>query len=38
MQRLKRVFSIDIETCPMCGGTPRVIAYIKDPDLIATIL
>ena len=26
MQRLKRVFAIDIETCPHCGGTLRVIA------------
>ena len=38
MQRLKRVFAIDIETCPKCGGTLRVIACIEDPDLIATIL
>jgi hypothetical protein len=26
MQRLKRVFDIDIETCPECGGRLRVIA------------
>jgi hypothetical protein len=38
MQRLKRVFSIDIETCPKCGGTLRVIACIEDPDVIASIL
>ena len=38
MQRLKRVFAIDIETCPKCGGTLRIIACIEDPDLIATIL
>ena len=38
MQRLKRVFAIDVETCPKCGGTLRVIACIEDPDLIATIL
>jgi rRNA maturation protein Nop10 len=25
-QRLKRVFAIDIETCPDCGGKLRVIA------------
>jgi len=23
MQRLKRDFDIDIQTCPECGGTPR---------------
>jgi hypothetical protein len=38
MQRLKRVFAIDIETCPECGGKLRVIAYIEDPPLIAKIL
>ena len=38
MQRLKRVFAIDIETCPKCGGTLRVIACIENPDGIATIL
>ena len=37
-QRLKRVFTIDIETCPHCGGTLRVIACIKEPLLIAKIL
>ena len=38
MQRLKRVFAIDIETCPDCGGTLRVIACIEEPALIARIL
>jgi len=38
MQRLKRVFAVDIETCPDCGGTLRVIACIEDPPLIAKIL
>ena len=37
-QRLKRVFSIDIGTCPDCGGKLRVIACIEDPQLIAKIL
>ncbi len=32
MQRLKRVFQIDIELCPHCGGTLRVIASIEDPQ------
>lgn len=38
MQRLKRVFKIDIQTCPRCGGTLRVIASIQDPAVIARIL
>ena len=37
-QRLKRVFRIDIERCPECGGNVRVIASIEDPHLIAMIL
>jgi hypothetical protein len=37
-QRLKRVFGIDIETCPACGGAVRIIACIEDPAVIAKIL
>ena len=37
-QRLKRVFSIDVETCRVCGGAARVIACIEDPVVIKTIL
>lgn len=37
-QRLKRVFAIDIEKCPECGGKLRVIACIEDPLLIRRIL
>ncbi len=36
--RLKRVFAIEIETCPLCGGKLRVIACIEEPWLIAKIL
>lgn len=38
MQRLKRVFQIDIEACPQCVGNVRVIACIEDPQLIRKIL
>ena len=38
MQRLKRVFAIDIETCPKCDGNLRVIACIEEPQLIRRIL
>ncbi len=37
-QRLKRVFSIDIETCSACGGAVKVIACIEDPAVIEKIL
>ncbi|NNK52535.1 MAG: hypothetical protein HKO99_13150 [Xanthomonadales bacterium] len=37
MQRLKRVFDIDIKTCTECCGKLRVIACIEDPRLIAKI-
>jgi len=37
-QRLKRVFSIDIEICSVCGGSMKVIACIEDPLVIKKIL
>jgi hypothetical protein len=38
MQRLRRVFAIDISTCARCGGEVRVIAAITQPALISRIL
>jgi len=37
-QRLKRVFKVDVETCPKCGGAVKVIASIEDPPVIDRIL
>jgi len=37
-QRLKRVFQIDVETCPKCGGTVQIIASIEGPPMIERIL
>jgi hypothetical protein len=37
-QRLKRVFSIEVEVCGRCGGPVRVIACIEDQDIIDRIL
>ena len=37
-QRLKRVFGIDIQICPACGGTMRIIACIEDAQVIGKIL
>ncbi|MEZ0476598.1 transposase [Luteimonas sp. B3_2_R+30] len=37
-QRLKRVFKIDLNTCPTCGGAVKLIACIEAPAVIAKIL
>jgi len=37
-KRLKRVFQIDVETCPSCGGSVKVIACIEHPPVIERIL
>ncbi len=37
-QLLKRVFDIDIEHCPQCGGQLKLIAAIEEPAAIARIL
>ena len=37
-QLLKRVFDIDIERCPLCGGQLKLIAAIEEPAAIARIL
>jgi hypothetical protein len=38
MQRLKRVFAIEIERCYRCGGGLEVIASLSEPALIERIL
>ena len=38
MQRLKRMFGIDIETCERCGAKVKVMASIATPAVIAPIL
>jgi hypothetical protein len=35
---LKRVFDIDIERCPRCGGKLKIIAAIEEPAVIERIL
>src|ERR1700745_477815 len=35
---LKRVFDIDVEHCPNCGGALKIIAAIEDPPVIIKIL
>jgi len=38
MQRLRRVFNIELSRCPRCGAALRVLAVITDPRVIAAIL
>ena len=35
---LKRVFDIDMEHCPNCGGALKIIAAIEEPAVIRKIL
>jgi len=35
---LKRVFAIDLEHCPRCGGDMKIIAAIEEHAVIARIL
>ena len=35
---LKRVFAIDVEHCPHCGGALTIIAAIEEPAVITRIL
>jgi hypothetical protein len=35
---LKRVFDIDLEHCPQCGGDFKIIAAIEEPAVIVRIL
>ncbi len=36
--RLKRVFGMDIEVCPECGGKLKVISSIEEREVIKKIL
>ena len=34
VQRLKRVFNLDIEKCERCGRHVKVVSCIEDPEVI----
>jgi hypothetical protein len=34
---LKRIFDLDIEHCPHCGGALKIIAVIAEPAVIVRI-
>ena len=35
---LKRVFDLDLQHCPNCGGELKIIAAIQEPPVIEKIL
>jgi hypothetical protein len=35
---LKRIFDIDLEHCPQCGGNLKIIAANEEPAVIVKIL
>jgi hypothetical protein len=35
---LRRVFAVDVLTCPHCGGPRRLIAQLTDPIVVRKIL
>ena len=37
-QLLKRVFAIDLTTCPQCGGPLTILGAIEDPSVIIKML
>ena len=38
MQRLRRVYDIDVSVCSKCGGAVKVLAVITEPQVITSIL
>lgn len=38
VQRLKRVFQLDLEHCVHCGGALKLLAAVEDPWVIQKIL
>lgn len=37
-QLIRRIYEVDPLVCPRCGGTMRIIAFITEPRVIASIL
>jgi hypothetical protein len=35
---LKRVFKVDVLSCPECGGRMRIIAVIQQPDAVDAVI
>jgi hypothetical protein len=35
---LRRVFKVDVEVCPRCGGEARIIGFVTEPRVVRRIL
>ena len=35
---LRRVFAVEIELCPRCGGAARILGFVTEPAVAARIL
>ncbi len=35
---LRRVFQVEVETCPRCGGAMRIVAFVTEPAVVRRIL
>jgi hypothetical protein len=35
---LCRVFAVEIEVCPHCGGAMRIVGFVSEPAVITQIL
>jgi hypothetical protein len=38
MQRLRRVYDIDVSVCPRCAWSVKVLAVITEPGVLASIV
>jgi hypothetical protein len=37
-EMLRRVFAVDVEVCPRCGGAMRLLAFVTEPSVVTRIL
>ena len=35
---LRRVFQVEVETCPRCDGAMRIVAFVTEPAVVRRIL
>lgn len=37
-EMLRRVFAVEVEVCPSCGGEMRILAFVTEPSVVTCIL